>query len=140
MSIAEPETSYRSQLLRSVETNLPRIFLIYALPAVILLSVIMAPFQVADELAHVQRSDQIARGKLISYRLGGTVDGGWGTFGDLYKNMWFHPEVKQAVDLARQAGTLRWSGPRDHVNFQNTAQYGPALYLPQVIGILAGQR
>ena len=51
-------------LANLVETKLPYLFLVYALPCVVLLSVIMAPFQVADELADVERSDQISRGKL----------------------------------------------------------------------------
>jgi hypothetical protein len=135
MPIAKPTRSWTLDLC----AYLPAIFLLYAIPAIILLSVIMAPFQVADELAHVQRSDQITRGKLISNQLGGTIDGGWVAFGDLYERMWFHPEVKQTVALARQAGTIGWQGRRDHVNFQNTAQYGPALYAPQAAGILIGR-
>jgi uncharacterized membrane protein len=106
---------------------------------VIFLSVAMAPFQVTDEFAHALRADQIARGKMVSDRYGGTVDGGLVAFGALYENMWFHPEVKQTEALARQAGALGWAGPRDDVNFQNTAQYGPLLYAPQAIGMLIGR-
>jgi uncharacterized membrane protein len=119
--------------------QLARLFLIYALPAVALLSVVMPPFQVADEFAHVERADQIARGKMVSDRYGGTVDGGLVAFGTLYENMWFHPEVKQTEALARQAGALGWAEPRDDMNFQNTAQYGPLLYAPQAIGVLIGR-
>lgn len=115
------------------------LFLIYALPAVVFLSVAMAPFQVTDELSHALRADQIGRGSLISNRLGGTVDGGLVAFGDLYHDMWFHPEVKETPEHAARAGTIEWSGPRRGVNFQNTAQYGPLLYAPQTIGILLGR-
>jgi uncharacterized membrane protein len=115
------------------------LFLLYALPAVIFLSIAMAPFQVADEFAHTQRADQIARGKLVSDRFGGTVDGGLVAFGALYENMPFHPDVKQTEALARQAGAIGWAGPRDEVNFQNTAQYGPLLYAPQALGMLIGR-
>lgn len=115
------------------------LFLLFALPAVIFLSIATPPFQVADELAHAQRADQIGRGKIVSDRLGGTVDRGLVALGALYQNMWFHPEVKQTVALAREAGAIEWSGPRDHVNFQNTAQYGPLLYGPQATGILIGR-
>lgn len=132
-------TFARASTLSFIETNLPRIFLICAIPFVLILSVIMPPFQVADELAHIQRADQIRRGKAISNRLGGTIDAGWVTFGQLYQSMWFHPEVKQTAELAREAGAIRWAGPKDHVNFQNTAQYGPALYLPQVTGLVFGR-
>jgi hypothetical protein len=118
-----------------VNTKLPWLFLVYVLPAVVLLSIIMPPFQVADELAHVLRADQISRGKMVSNRLGGRVDGGLVALGSLYENMWFHPEVKQTVALVRQARTIELSGPKDHVNFQNTAQYGPLLYPLQAIGM-----
>ncbi len=92
--------SSRSRLADLVETKLPWLFLIYALPAVIALSVIMAPFQVADEMAHIKRADQISRGKMISDRFGGAVDGGWVAIEDPYRGMYFHPEVKQTVWLA----------------------------------------
>jgi len=127
------------RLANVVETKLPWLFLIYALPSVIVLSVIMAPFQVADELANIERADQISRGVMISPRLGGTIDGSWIAIGALYQNMPFHPEVTQTVALARQAGAIRWSGPKDHVNFQATAQYGPFLSLPQAFGIVFGR-
>jgi len=114
------------------------LFLIYALPAVIFSAVAMPPFQVAaDENAHVLRADQIARGTLIAHGLG-TVDGGLVDFVALYESMWFHPEVKQTEALARRAGAIGWAGPRDGVNFQNTAQYGPLLYAPQAISMLSG--
>lgn len=131
--------SPRSGLANVVETKLPWLFLIYALPSVIVLSVIMAPFQVADELANIQRADQISRGVMISPILGGTIDSSWVVIGALYQNMPFHPEVKQTIALAREAGAIRWSGPKDHVNFQATAQYGPFLYLPQAIGVVFGR-
>ena len=128
-----------SGLANVVETKLPWLFLIYALPSVIVLSIIMAPFQVADELANIERADQISRGRMVSDILGGTIDGSWTVIGTLYQSMPFHPEVKQTVALAREAGAIRWSGPKDHVNFQATAQYGPFLYLPQAIGVVFGR-
>jgi predicted membrane protein DUF2142 len=129
----------RSRLANVVQTKLPWLFLIYALPTVVALSIITPPFQVADEPAHIERADQISRGKMISDRLGGIVDGSWVVIRALYQNMWFHSEVKQTVALAREAGAIRWSGPQDHVNFQDSARYGPLLYAPQAIGVLFGR-
>lgn len=125
--------------LIATEAKLPWLFLIYALPSVLVLSIIMPPFQVADEAAHTERADQISRGTFVSPRLGGTIDGGWADMTNLYQPMWFHAEVKEPVEMARSAMRLRWSGPRDDVNFQNTAQYGPLLYAPQVAGLLMGR-
>src|SRR6266436_5802756 len=65
------------RLANLVETKLPWLFLIYAIPSVIVLSLIMPPFQVADELGHIERADQISRGRMISDILGGTIDGSW---------------------------------------------------------------
>ena len=122
-----------------VENRLAWLFLAYAVPLVIVLSIITPPFQVADELAHFQRADEIGHGEIISERLGGTIDGGWIEMGALYQAMPFHPEVKQTVAQATEAGAIRWIGPKDKINFQNTAQYGPFFYLPQVIGLLLGR-
>jgi uncharacterized membrane protein len=138
-SVTASAPSSQSRFVRIAETKLPWLFLIYALPSVIVLSTIMPPFQVADEVAHIERADQVSRGTMISDLLGGTVDGSWAVIGGLYQGIPFHPEVRQTVALAAEAGAIRWAGPRDHVNFQNTAQYGPLLYAPQVIGLLFGR-
>jgi uncharacterized membrane protein len=122
-----------------LQTRLPWLFLIYAVPAVLFLSIAMPPFQVADELAHALRADQIERGKIVSDRLGGWVQTDLVVFGDLYKSMWFHPEVKQTVELASRAGAINWSTKVQLENFQNTAQYGPVLYVPQVVGFWLGK-
>jgi uncharacterized membrane protein len=121
-----------------LQTKLPWLFLIYAVPAVVFLAVAMPPFQVADELAHTLRADQIARGRIVSHRIGGKVHNDLVVFGKMYQSMWFHPEVKQTVELARQAGAIKWSSRMKRANFQNTAQYGPVLYFPQVVGIRLG--
>ncbi len=122
-----------------MENRLAWLFLIYAVPFVIVLSSITPPFQVADELAHLQRADEIRHGEIISERLGGTIDGGWIEMGALYQAMPFHSEVKETVAQATEAGGIRWIGPKEKINFQNTAQYGPLFYLPQVIGLLLGR-
>jgi uncharacterized membrane protein len=133
------EVAEQGMLANVVETKLPWLFLIYALPSVIVLSITMPPFQVTDEVAHIERADQVSRGTMISDLLGGTVDGSWTVIAGLYQGIPFHPEVKQTVALAHEAGAVRWSGSNDHVNFQNTAQYGPFLYAPQAIGVLFGR-
>jgi len=118
---------------------LPGLFLIYALPTVIFLSIAMPPFQVTDEFAHFERADQIARGSMISSRLGGRIGGGEADFGALYREMWFHPGVKQTFERAERSSRFRWFDKVRLENFQNTAQYGPLLYLPQAIAIDAGR-
>ncbi len=118
---------------------LPGLFLIYALPAVIFLSIAVPPFQVTDEFAHFERADQIARGSLISSRLGGRIGRDEADFGALYREMWFHREVKQTLERADRSSRFRWLDKVRLENFQNTAQYGPLLYVPQAIAIEAGR-
>ncbi|MBI3800785.1 MAG: DUF2142 domain-containing protein [Deltaproteobacteria bacterium] len=138
-SVTAHASSCRVRIADVIETRLPWLFLSYALPAVVVLSIIMAPFQVADELAHIERADQISRGKMISDRTGGAIDAGWDLLEPVYHRMWFHPEVKQTVVQARETGAIRWSEVKEYVNFQDTARYGPFLYVPQVIAVLFGR-
>jgi uncharacterized membrane protein len=119
--------------------SLSWLYLLYALPMVLFLAVTMPPFQVTDETNHALRADQLSRGKLISPRLGSHVDGALRTFGRLYEDMHFHYEVKHTEDLARAVAALAWNVPDQDENFQNTAQYGPLLYLPQAAGISIGK-
>jgi hypothetical protein len=114
------------------------LYLIYALPAIILLSIANPPFQVPDEYSHAMRADQVSRGTLISPG-GGGVDGGWRAFGQLYVGIPFHPERKHTVEMARAAAAMDWNLPDYNESFSNTAQYGPPLYLPQAVGIWIGK-
>src|SRR5438105_10465298 len=99
----------------------------------------MPPFQVTDEYAHTLRADQVSRGQLISPRLGSKVDSVLYALHLIYADMPFHSEVKHTPDQARAAAALQWSLPDYDENFQNTAQYGPILYLPQAAGIELGK-
>ena len=88
------------------------LFLIYALPTIIFLSIVTPPFQVADEYAHALRADQISRGTLISPRLGGNVDGGLAAFGLIYIDQPMSYDRKNTVDMARAATAAGWKMPR----------------------------
>lgn len=117
---------------------LPWLYLVVALPAIVLFSVIMAPVQVADEFNHTKRADQISRGTMLK-RIGGAVDGGIATYGHIFDELYFHPERKVSEVMAVRAGKVRFNVPDSDENFQNTAQYGPLLYIPDAVGITAGK-
>jgi hypothetical protein len=118
---------------------LPWLFLVYGMPMVIFLALAMPPFQVADEIGHALRADQISRGGPVFQQFGGMVDGSLAAIGHLYESMSYHQDVKQTPDLARRAGAIGWPEPdRDEV-FQSPAQYGPLFYIPQAIGIWLGR-
>lgn len=128
---------FRSRWLGS--RTLAWLFAIYAIPAIVFLSIATPPFQVADEHAHAQRADQISRGRLISPRLGGTIDGAIELLDQLFKDLPLHSDVRATPEMASAAAALSWREPDLEQNFQNTAQYGPLLYLPQALGILSGK-
>lgn len=115
------------------------LFVLYAIPAIVFLSVAMPPFQVADEHEHAHRADQLSRGGLISHRLGGEVDGALDRLVRVFIGVHFHTEVKVTPAMASAAAALTWALPDVDENFQSTAQYGPLLYLPQAAGILSGK-
>jgi uncharacterized membrane protein len=117
---------------------LPSLYLVVALPAIVLFSTIMAPVQVADEFSHAMRADQMSRGTMLK-RIGGTVDGGIATYGHIFDELYFHPERKVSEVMAVLAGKVRFNLPDSDENFQNTAQYGPLLYIPDAVGITTGK-
>ena len=98
----------------------------------------MAPVQVADEFNHTKRADQISRGTMLK-RIGGAVDGGIATYGHIFDELYFHPERKVSEVMAVRAGKVRFNVPNSDENFQNTAQYGLLLYIPDAVGITAGK-
>jgi len=141
MTVAEgvvPEAAVETRTKTTANVRLAWLFLLYALPMMTFFAVAMAPLQVADEYAHFLRADQVSRGVLMQ-RLGGTVDGGIYAFGHLFDGIHFHPEVTVTDSLAATAGAIGWTAPDHDENFQNTAQYGPLLYVPQVLGIDIGR-
>lgn len=120
-----------------VNRFLPWLYLVYALPAVMFLAVAMAPFQVPDEENHALRADQISRGTLISARGGGYVNGALVELKRMTSVL--HSPQKQTAEMSRTASALSWSSTIQKAGFYNTAQYGPLLYLPQVVGIWIGK-
>ncbi len=115
------------------------LYVIYALPMIVFLSIAMPPFQVPDEYSHAMRADQVSRGNLVSFGGSGTVDGSLRAFGQFYTGIPFHYERKHTAEMARAAAAVDRDMPDHNEVFSNTAQYGPALYLPQAVGIWIGK-
>jgi uncharacterized membrane protein len=134
----EDDTLAISQVRSCTGVWLPWLYLIVALPAIVLFSVIIAPMQVADEFSHTMRADQISRGTILK-RIGGNVDGGIATYGHIFDELYFHPERKVTEDMAARAGKVRFNLPDSEENFQNTAQYGPLLYITDAVSITIGK-
>lgn len=139
--ITDTALSYRFDASAQPRTTmgwLEWVYLAIAIPSVVVLALIMAPMQVADKSAHSLRADQISRGTLFA-SIGGDVDSGLAAFAHLFEGIHFHTEAKVTAELAAQAGELRFDDLVRTENFQNTAQYGPALYAPDAVALLVAR-
>ena len=129
-------------------TMTPRIlallFCLYAAVAVPLISLLMPPFQAADELAHAQRSDEISLGGLVATRYGGNLTSGGVVDRNLvrlsqpFDSLRFHPERKVSRTALDSVARLKW-GSYDLESFPNTAIYPAFLYAPSALTIVAGR-
>jgi uncharacterized membrane protein len=140
--------------LTANRTGEPRLlagaFVLYGLVATAVLAVNMPPFQNADEPNHFLRAAQVADGGVVGTRFsaagadglsrltaGGWVDPAIVAASAPFGAVPFHSDkrVTQATGEAR----IYWSGERVILSFPNTVNYPPLLYVPSVIGILAGR-
>ena len=123
---------------------LASLFLAQSVIAVLLLAMLVPPFENSDEFNHYDRADQIASGGLLAIRYagpntsGGIVDRGINRVDDIVGIIRFHPERKVTGEMLRRAGAIGW-GDQEPVTFANTAIYAPPLYLPAVLGIWIGK-
>jgi uncharacterized membrane protein len=112
--------------------------------AVLLLAMLVPPFENSDEFNHMNRADQIASGGVVATRYagrqtsGGIVDTGINRIDAIISTIRFHPERKVSGEMMRDANIIPW-GQRAPATFANTAIYAPFLYVPAVAGIWAGK-
>ena len=112
--------------------------------AVLLLILTVPPYQVADEVAHFKRVEQLSRAEIFGSRAGrsagGVVNAGIDATAAAYANLPAHPEEKVQTDEARRVAPIRWS-TRGYASsdFANTVVYPPTFYLPAVSGVLIGR-
>ncbi len=119
--------------------RLAQAFAAYAIVAIPVLAVLMPPFQAADELAHLERANQIAHGGLLATHYagkqtsGGVVDSGLEQAEHPFDPIRFHPERKRTRAMTDAASATGW-GTLETRPFPNTALYPPLLYLPAASG------
>ena len=124
--------------------QLAAIFLAFGTIAVLVLAIIVPPFQNCDEVAHFMRADQISRGHLIGHRFGPSLSGGEVDAGIAEMNGYFVPPgtfkiVKASAEMFDKADQVKWGTSIKRFSFANTAIYAPFLYLPSVSGIELGK-
>ena len=119
--------------------RLAQVFVAYAVAAIPTLALLMPPFQAADELAHLERANQIAHGGLLATHYagnqtsGGAVDSGIEQAERPFDPIRFHPERKRTRAMTDAAAATGW-GTLETRSFPNTALYPPVLYLPAASG------
>lgn len=138
-------------------------FLMIALPASMLLTFLTPPFQNPDEIAHVLRADQVARGGWRGERvncasaadpglcrisdevafslvgdqptLGGKIDLGLLRLAAIYRALPFNPDRTTTRTMNEAARVIGFSQVPHLAAFTNTAAYSPLLYLPPAAAI-----
>jgi uncharacterized membrane protein len=112
--------------------------------AVLILALLVPPFENPDEFNHANRVDQISQGGLIATRFngkrtsGGVVDTGINRIDAIIGPIRFHPERKVTRAMMLEARAIRW-GARAPTTFANTSIYAPFLYMPAVVGVWLGK-
>jgi uncharacterized membrane protein len=130
--------------LKQLFTSPEQAFLTLALVFGILFLVVVPPFQVADEPAHLFRAYQVSDGRLIAERKD-NVPGGWlPTSLVKTRSVWddripFRSKEKVKGDQFPRSFNIPLDREqRSYVDFMSSA-YSPVPYLPQVIGISIGK-
>lgn len=110
----------------------------------LVLSAIIPPFQSPDEFDHVARAYFLRNGhiRLVSSDRGsgGTLDGGLDAYMRAYSQLPYAYERKftrEEHDLAEQ---INWLGSDVFSPAPGTRYYFPAIYVPQALGLLLGER
>ncbi len=138
-------------------------FLVIALPSSMLLAFLTPPFQNPDEIAHVLRADQVARGGWRGERvdcasaadpvlcrisdevafglvgnqptLGGKVDLGLLRLASIYRALPFNPDRTATRTMNEAARVIGFAQVPHLAAFTNTAAYSPLFYLPPAAAI-----
>jgi uncharacterized membrane protein len=124
--------------LESLPSMLPMVFLFFATPTVIFLSVCTPPFQSPDEITHFLRSYQVSVGELYG-RGGGYVDPGILDAYSHYSGLPFKPDARVTAADETAAADLKWTSKRVRSDFPNTSTSPPFGYIAQALAIAFGR-
>jgi uncharacterized membrane protein len=130
--------------LRRLGAAAPIVYLLTALPVVLLLSFLTPPFQVSDEGNHFRRAVHILGGGIVGKRASDTMAGGPVTAPAVDIDaptypLLGHPERRADPAMMAEMRKARWTPERRFQAFGNTVIYPPAFYLPAVAGLALGR-
>ncbi|QCO00328.1 DUF2142 domain-containing protein (plasmid) [Azospirillum argentinense] len=131
-------------ILARLERGLPLLFLAYALPMVIFLSITMPAYLNPDETNHAMRAEQVSHGAPLNWRTGpfdagGTIDTGLLSLLEVYWPILAEADKRVTRSMQDRSHAVTWSGNRMFANTPNTAVYPPTLYLPVTVAIWIGK-
>lgn len=130
---------------------IPLVFLVYAVPLLLITFINYPLFVGVDEPNHFLRAEQISHGGLFGFRIDNTQSGGYVDPAALtiseqhmdvdspldWRNHLKFPCL--TADLAKDNRELAWSNQLVFASFNNTSNYLPIVYLPDVAGLLLGK-
>ena len=131
-----------SALLDRIGNLLPALYLAWALPVLLIVAVVMPPWQNADEPMQMLRIAQIADGGLLAHRIG-NQSGGRTQLGIMQSvapvgPVIQHPAKRVTLEMLAKAGLPRWGAPVP-LAFSASAIYPPVLYIPTALGVAAAK-
>jgi hypothetical protein len=119
------------------------LYFVLATAATMVMTAILPPFAAPDEYTQFFRATSLAGGQIVpalgpDHLIGGAIDPA-----ALKLFQILGPDAGQAAptptDKIAAIRALRWEGSGVFMAFPNTGQYGPALYLPQAMGLFLGR-
>jgi uncharacterized membrane protein len=150
-----------SAFYNALRERLHYIYLLYAVPLVVIIALITPAFQSPDEPNHFARAEQVSRLEwvptfvydkaqhadsiskdptLVYPDKGGfAVDKGIYQLDSIYKLLARHDSIKVTALKTDSAKKIRWHTGIIYFNFGNTAIYPPVVYLAQAVGIAVGK-
>lgn len=117
-----------------------KLFLLGLSIALLVLSILVPPFQSPDEISHFNRAYTISNGQILLTNNGkGLLDEKLIHFESIFEVIPFHYENKNSLGLERSSKELNWTGNLKEVELSNVAVYFPLSYVPQSAGVAIGR-
>jgi uncharacterized membrane protein len=109
-----------------------------------ILSALIPPMQSPDEHDHIKRAYLLAHMShthtLPGHSTGGEIDTGLDQYEVLFaQRLIAKPDARYTAHIAHEASAIRWSGRRTYIEMPGAAPYFPLGYLPQAVGLRAGE-